>query len=463
VCPPRLARRPRRTPAAAADELHQESARWPGMTVQTSEGERSVSGPFDLAYRTLSPEQAQVYRLLGSLPVADFDAGTAAATVQNSDIGPVLAHLVRCSLLEATPDGRYHLHDLVRLHARGCAEQQTPQPQRQEALRRYVTHFLALTTMADHAIQADRLRIADLSTLLHGAPDPFAQAGPQAAQLALAWLEAERVSVLEALRTAVQHGWDTLAWPLAEAFTVLFHHHRHLADWRESLQLGVDAAVAADEAAAEARLRSMLSRPLLDLGQDDLASEHLETAVLRADQSGNLLLRASVQEFLGRYWERHDLPRAVAVFELSMRLNREARDRRGTALAAFFLGRAQGAAGSPDEAAGTLRWAVEEFEELGDTRLAARARSALGEVRDRLGDSTGARADLERAVADLRSSQAFHYEAQTRIVLAGVIERSAGNQDTVRSHLVRALEVYEEGGSPDADAVRRRLQDLAGA
>ena len=459
----RLAMHPGLTLGAVADELHDESARLPGMTVQTSEGERSVSGPFDVAYHALDPEQARVYRLLGTLPVTGFDTGTAAATAQTPDIRPVLAHLVRCSLLEATPDGRYHLHDLVRLHARSRAEQHTPPPEREEALRRFVTHFLALTAMADRAIQADRLRIADLSALLDGAPDPFGEAGPQAADLALGWLEAERASILAALRTAVRHGWSALAWPLAEAFTVLFHRHRHLADWRESLLLGVDAAVEADNGAAEARLRSMLSRPLLDLGQDDLASEHLETAVLRAEESGNLLLRASVQEFLGRYWERHDLARAVAVFERSLRLNREARDRRGTALAGLFLGRVQGLAGHPEQAVGTLEWAVGEFEELKDVRMAARARGALGEVRARLGDSAGARRDLESAVAGLRSSEAFHYEAQTRIALARVIERSGGDPAAVRAHLDRALEIYEQGGSPDADTVRRRLEDLSGS
>ncbi|MDH6577704.1 NB-ARC domain-containing protein [Kitasatospora sp. MAP5-34] len=461
----RLAMQPHLTLAAVAHELSDESARLSAMTVRTTEGESSVSSAFELAYRTLTPDQAGLYRVLGVLPTPSFDAGAVAAAVgaETSAVQLQLAELVRTSLLEATPDGRYHLHDLVRLHARQCAQRDATEEERAEAVRRLVTHYLALTALADRAIRADRLRIADLRELLRDAPDPFAQAGPAAGRLALAWLEAERASILAVLRAGLRHGLYRQTWQLAEAFTALFLHHRHLGDWRESLQLGVDAAVADDngkgDPAAEARLRSLLSRPLLDLGEDDRASRELETAVLRADESGRLLLRASVQEFLGRYWERRDPTRAVAVFEESLRLNREVPDRRGAAVAGFFLGCALDADGRTEEAAATLRWVIEEFDSLADEdrRMAARALAALGRVRARLGDTDGARSDLERAVEALRATDASHYEARTRIALADLLEGTTGDRGGARGHLVRALEIFEQGGSPDADELRRRI------
>ncbi|WP_327070292.1 NB-ARC domain-containing protein [Kitasatospora sp. NBC_01302] len=462
----RLSMQPHLTLASVARELEDDAARLSVMTLQTPGGERSVSGAFDLAYRSLAPEQAWLYRLLGILPTPSFDAGAVAAAggLETAAVQRLMAQLVRASLLEATADGRYHLNDLVRLHARHCAELETPEAEQATALSRLVTHYLALTALADRAVQADRLRIADLRDLLRDAPDPFAQAGQEAGQLALAWLEAERGNVLAVLRAARRQALDRQAWQLAEAFTALFLHHRHLGDWCDSLRLGVDAAIADRAVAAEARLRSLLSRPLLDLGEDDRASAELETAVVRAEESGHPLLRASVQEFLGRYWERHDPARAVTVFELSLRLNHEAQDPRGVAVASYFLGCAQDAAGSPEAACVTLRRVITQFESLGppDRRMAARALAALGRARARLGEVEGARGDLERAAEALRNADATHYEARARIALADLIERTTADRAGARRHRARALEIFEAGGSPEAEDLRRRLAEEDG-
>ncbi|MEU8567237.1 NB-ARC domain-containing protein [Streptomyces pathocidini] len=427
--------------------------------------ERSMSAVLGLAYHDLPEEAARLYRLLGWVPGRTFDAGTAAAAAgTDSDAAQdLLDTLEAASLLDATEDGRYRFHDLVRLHARETAAETGPggeaDPGREgrAVIARVTTHYLALTAFADRAVREDRLRIADLSELLRQGANPFAEAGRASA---LAWTAAERPNIMATLRAAAEQGADGEVWPLAEAFTVLFLHHRHLGDWKESLELGAAAAARAGEPAAEARLRSLLSRPLLDLGEDDRAHEELQTAVARADASGHPVLRASVREFLGRYWDRADPARAIAVHREALDLNTAAGERRGAAIAAYFLGAAQDAAGDHTTALATLRGARGELLELGDARMAARAAAAIGLAHGHLDEPSAARDELREAVQVLREQDAHHYEAQALVALADLVPRTGEGPATVREYLARAVEIHEEGGSPAAEALRERLNRL---
>ncbi|MEV0265017.1 NB-ARC domain-containing protein [Streptomyces sp. NPDC050617] len=453
----RLAASPRLTMTALAAELADETKRLTGMALR---GEHSVSAALGPAYRELEPAAARLYRLLGRLPARTFDDGTAAvaADLAPADTGPLLDDLVTAGLLDVTPEGRYRQHDLVRLHARERAAEEEPQTALRALTERVVTHYLALTALADRAIRADRLRIADLDGFLSGAPDPFADADQAAGPQPLEWLEAERANILAVLREAARHGLHTPVWQLAEAFTVLFLHRRHLAEWKESLELGAASATESVVPAAEARLRSLLSRPLMDLGAYDRARTELEAAVACADVSGHTVLRASVQEFSGRYWDRFDPARAMAAYRLSLELNTEAGEERGAAIAAYFLGCAQDAGGDHRGALETLRGAYERLTERGDARMAARALAALGAAHDHAGDTGEATRALTAAARVLREVDATHYEAQALVLLADIEERTGGGRAAVRAHLARALEIYSAGGSPEAETLRERLE-----
>ncbi|MEV0277758.1 NB-ARC domain-containing protein [Streptomyces sp. NPDC050610] len=477
----RLVASPRLTMTRLADELADETRRLTGMALRGEKrgegrgeqrGEHSVSAVLGPAYRELEPAAARLYRLLGWLPARTFDHGTAAvaADLGPADAEPLLDDLVAASLLDVTPEGRYRQHDLVRLHARERAAEEEPEAGRRALTERVVTHYLALTALADRAIRADRLRVADLDGFLSGAPDPFADADADAdadTDLAagpppLAWLEAERANILAVLREAARYGLHTPVWQLAEAFTVLFLHHRHLADWKETLEIGAAAATESVAPAAEARLRSLLSRPLMDLGAYDRARTELEAAVACADVSGHTVLRASVQEFSGRYWDRFDPARAMAAYQLSLDLNTEAGEGRGAAIAAYFLGCARDAGGDHRGALDTLRDAYERLAERGDSRMAARALAAMGAAHDHAGETAAAVRALTEAARVLREGDATHYEAQALVLLADVEERTGGGRAAVRAHLTRAFEIYSAGGSPAAEALWARLEGLEG-
>ncbi|MFH8985072.1 ATP-binding protein [Streptomyces varsoviensis] len=477
----RLAASPRLTMTALAGELADETRRLSGMALRGTRGgqhaanaanahsaygarrgEHSVSAVLGPAYRGLEPPAARLYRLLGLLPARTFDLGTAAvaAGLDPSDAEPLLADLIEAGLLDVTPEGRFRQHDLVRLHARERAAEEEPEGARRALAERVVTHYLALTAFADRAIRADRLRVADLDAFLRGAPDPFAAgaAGPAP----LDWLEAERPNILAVLRDAAGHALHTPVWQLAEVFTVLFLHRRHLADWRESLEIGAASATAAVVPAAEARLRSLLSRPLMDLGAYDRARTELEAAAACADVCGHTVLRASVQEFSGRYWDRFDPARAMAAYQLSLDLNTAAGEERGAAIAAYFLGCARDAGGDHRGALDTLRGAYDRLTACGDGRMAARALAALGAAHDHAGETEAATRALTEAARVLREGDATHYEAQALVVLADIVERTGGERATVRAHLTRAYEIYAAGGGLAAEELRERLDALGG-
>ncbi|KNB54441.1 hypothetical protein [Streptomyces caatingaensis] len=454
----RLAVEPGLTMGRLAGELADETRRLTGLSLRE---ERSVSAVLSIAYRGLPPDAARAYRLWGLIPGRTFDAGTAAAAagVGVAEAEALLRALAGASLLDAAGDGRHRFHDLVRLHARERAEDEEPEPVRRAVVERVTTHYLALTAFADLAVRRDRLRIAELDAFLRDVADPFAgDAGPSP----LAWLDAERHNILAVLRQARRDGLHRHVWQLAEVFTVLFLNRRHLSEWRESLELGAASAADAFVPAAEARLRSLLSRPLMDLEAYERAREELEKAEACAEVSGHTVLRASVAEFGGRYWDRFDPPRAIAAYRRSVELNLEAGEPRGVAIATYFLGCAQDAAGRTDEALRTLRAAREGLSGLAvpDRRMAARATAALGDAYGHAGDSAAAVAAWTEAAGELEAVGAAYYEARVRLRLARALEDAGVAPGAVLPHVARALEIHEAGGSGEAGELRawaRRL------
>ncbi|MFE3650323.1 NB-ARC domain-containing protein [Streptomyces sp. NPDC059152] len=456
VAAARLVMHPRLPVAALADELADDRRR---LDALRRGGERTVSTVFGVAYAGLPAPAARLYRLLGLHPGRHWDAGSAAAAAGTTAdrAAEQLDVLETASLVAVTPDGRYGFHDLVRLHARELAVQEDDEAERTAAVARIVDHLLTRAAQADLAVMGRRMRIGSYTDRLGEADRATAFAGRQEA---LDWLDAWRGELLSAQQTAADHGWHRRVWELAEAMTALFLNRRYLNDWVRSGDLGARHAAADGNPAAEARLRTLLSRPLMDRDELRRARRELETAVARADESGHTLLRASVREFHGRYWDRCDPARAVTTYEEAMVFYRAAGDERGIAIGRYFMGCAQHAVGRTEEARATLEDAYDGFMAIDDQRMGARALAAIGGVLRELGQGAEAVAALEEAVAMLRERGAVHYEAQVCETLAELAEER-GDHERWRRHLTRALEIYEAGGGPRAVELRRRLTGAA--
>ncbi|MCB5907208.1 tetratricopeptide repeat protein [Streptomyces pinistramenti] len=456
VAAARLVTHPRLSVEALAGELADEHRRLDALRVGK---DRAVAAVFGMAYDGLPEEDARLYRVLGIYPGRRWDAETAAAAA-GTTLGQAqeqLDSLETASLVTAAADGRYDFHDLVRLHAREQAIRVESEQERAAVVRRAVDHLLIRAGQADRAVMAGRMRIGRYVERL-GEADEALSFGSRGE--ALDWMDSWRGELLSAQRAAAAHGWHRPAWELAEALTALYLNRRYLNDWAESGELGAAEAAADGNPAAEARLRALLSRPLMDRDELDRARAELETALARADESGHTLLRASVREFYGRYWDRCEPSRAIATYEEAMTFYREAGDERGIAIGLYFMGCAQAAAGRTEEALGTLQDAYDRFLTIDDRRMGARALAAIGGVQRGLGHTDEALRVLEEAVGMLRERGAVHYEAHAREVLAEIAEEQ-GDREAWRRHVTRALEIYEAGGGPRAEDLRRRLEASA--
>ncbi|APU16147.1 MULTISPECIES: ATP-binding protein [Actinoalloteichus] len=456
VAAARLTARPHATVASLVAELADERRR---LRALSSRGERTVSTVFDHAYRSLPAEAALVYRRLGLLPGPDASVDTAAlaADVDESTARSALAVLVDANLVTEEPGERYRLHDLVRLHARERAAGEEPASARAELLDRLVGQRLGLVAAADRAVMGARTRIADHEALLTDVDDPFT--GPRGAALALDWLTGERACLLALLRAVAEQGWDERTWQLAEAMVPLYLHRRYLADWIEASDLGATAARRAGHPAAEARLRSLVSRAYTELSEHDRAGAELDTALRLAEQAGRPALLASVWEFIGRHRDVVDPPGALTAYRRSIELNEQAGESRGAALGAYFLGCALAAADRPADALAELRRAADQLAALGDRRMVGRVLIALGSLHRLLGEHDTAAEELGEAVELFEERGAIHYEAQARRALADLAE-TRGDRQGARAQLSRVLAVEVETGGPAVAELRERLAAL---
>lgn len=115
----RLRSRPHWPIAHLAERLSRERHRLAELRV----GDLDVRATFVVSYRNLTPGEAALFRRLGIVPAAEFDAHLAGALASDEadeadEADLVLESLADAHLIEAATPGRYRIHDLLRLFAR---------------------------------------------------------------------------------------------------------------------------------------------------------------------------------------------------------------------------------------------------------------------------------------------------------------------------------------------------------
>ena len=423
-----------------------------------------VTAAFEVAYRDLPGPAGPVYRLLGLLPGAtaasaglEFGADliAAASALEEVTARAALEQLRRRGLVEATAEsGRFRVHGLVRSHALHLAAAAPDDPA--AVLAAIARHQLALVARADRVLFASRLRFTPDAVAAQAGRSPFLETGEKA----LAWLDRENASLVATIRALVEQNraaFDELAWMLAESLTALFLHHRYLASWYESGTLGARAAERAGQIGVAARLMSLTSRAMTDLGRHEEAANATAKAVSLAEalveQSGEIedarrhrLLLASVWEFRGRVLERSDANQAVAAYRRARDLNQAIGERRGEALALFFLGNCLFAGGEDEQSAVSLEEARELFTTAvaggPDRRMLARTRAALGRVLARQGHRDAAIEALTGAVSELDAIGAWSYQAASLEELAELVQ-ARGQADLAQEYRARGQSIRE--------------------
>ncbi|MFC4564934.1 hypothetical protein ACFO4E_24000 [Nocardiopsis mangrovi] len=419
---------------------------------------------FNVAYDGLTAEAAALYRALGCWPGSAFDLALAATAGRGEPgaVADLLAALSRAELIaEADTEGRFRFaHGLLRLHAADLALEHDGAETRDTVLTDCLDAYAATLAHADAAVMGPRLRTVDLTAVTAGVPDPFGGDRGRA----LRWLNAERDTILIAVRVAVRRGLDTRAYRIAELATALYLNHRYLADWVETGTQGADAARRQGAGAAEARLRSLVSRPLTDLGRTDDAREQLERALHLVRDEDDLLLAASVHEFHGRFANTVDKHAALDAFARARRLNERSHHPqapRGLALARYFAGHTWLELPDPGRAIAELEDAVAAFEALepADLRMAARARGSLAAAYAAAGLMEDAVAACTAAVEALHARDNPYYEAEN-LERLGLFRADMEQTGEAREHWSRARDLFAEMNSPRAARVQARIDAL---
>uniref|UniRef100_UPI00117FA7B5 tetratricopeptide repeat protein n=1 Tax=Streptomyces griseus TaxID=1911 RepID=UPI00117FA7B5 len=406
----RLAGRPHWTLAALADELADERGRLACLDVDDT----GVAAALRLTVQHLPPEAVHQFARLGHHPGGPVDPYAAAALAGTDPVAAAAAleRLAAAHLVAETAPGRWVLHDLVRLYARGLDPASAHE---------------ALTGVLDHCI-ATALAAADTAepggepcfVLPDGYRKPAAVRDFADRAEAMRWLAAERENLALAAVAAREAGLEDRAWRiiLLQWPQVVW---RVRDNWAPLLELALESARAGKDSYAESRVLTLLGWVLTEEGRTTEAAAVLERSPVLAREAGDplgeataLINLAVVQAELG------ELPTALENCARAVELCREEEDRHTEMLGLQHLARMRLTAHRPQEALDCARAALDlgpEHEEAVRRSLllavCGEARIALGEEEDGIRLLDRAAQEAEKAGYDDGAVQAL--EALLRV------------------------------------------------
>ncbi|MEV6232643.1 tetratricopeptide repeat protein [Saccharopolyspora shandongensis] len=437
-----------------ASELHDERDRLDALDVGGRTGIRAV---FSWSYRTLSPDAARLFRLLGLPTSPDISLGAAAALagVDQRRVRRVLAELCRTRLLNRQAGDRYVFHDLLRAYARERAHNDDTEQERTAAFQRLLDHYLYSTYAASQRLSPAR-RLPDLDYT-----DKQLQRDFTTSDEALAWWDAEHPSVLATIRQAVTLRLPRGPW-LAHVATYPYKLRGLIDEFKASSTEGLKGAQEIGDQHAKARL-------LMDLGTAYFLRRELETAIRYQQSAGNLY-----DELGEHHWEAVT---HVIIGEISLDLKRYADAAASARNALQIQDNSDSPPIDPGAADTVLGLALahlgnytEAFNHLHRSLDIARGPLSRGYALTNLGTAYLRAGNIDEAAQTYRQAVEHRRAIGHRLGEATSLKKlgealhERGDHEGTREAWEAALEILEELGHPDAENVRTHLNRLdAGA
>ncbi|MBM7775950.1 tetratricopeptide (TPR) repeat protein [Actinokineospora baliensis] len=431
-----------------AEELRQE--RLDALT-DDEDPTAAVRVVFSLSYRTLQPDVARLFRLLGVAPGADIglDAVAALADLPVAAARRLLDALVNAHLVREDSPKRYRFHDLLRVYA---AERAAEDQERAEALRRLLTWYAQVADAAARVFAPNFTRI-DIG--LPGPRRPLPTFAGRAE--ALHWCDLERANLVDAVGQAERAGELTLAWQLPVTMFGDFLVRRPLNDWVETHLVALRAAEAAEQPLALAWLHTSIALAYRGLRDYTTALEHFNLAREGWQELGERWAQAwalrdigDVQHLLG------DVTSAVATLSEALELHIAEGDSFGEATALRLLGAAQDSLGDYEAALASLQRSLEIRKEHGDQRNVAMVYTALSGVHNSMDDPTTALDYATQALPIAETLDDWHTEARAHDALGDALAK-LDRVAEAREHWEAALVLLQKLADPDTDTVQRKL------
>jgi tetratricopeptide (TPR) repeat protein/transcriptional regulator with XRE-family HTH domain len=419
-----LRHHPSWTPAGRAAELAAAADRLDAMATENL----SVAAAFDLSYADLTGDQQRLFRRLAMHPGAEID-GYAGAALDGTDLPAArrgLEDLYDHHLLTEPAAGRYRLHDLIRAHARTLAGLRDPDHDRDQATERLLDYY-------EHTAAGANALIARARPVPAGANQATPTAVPALADLnhALAWLRAERASLLACLDLATRTGQHAHVVSLTAGLSELWQRD---GPWTEAI------------------------------------TQHI-AAIAAAQQLGDRLGHANALNDLGIMRRlTGDYPAAVQAHQQALDIYRDLGHRPGEANGLSSLAVVLYLTGYYPAAAQALERAVHIYRQSGDQLGEADVLNRLGDVLQQISDFPAAAQDLERALGIYRDLGHRPGEANALSSLAVVLDLTGHYAEAVQAH-EQALDIYRGLGHRLGEAnalyalarVLRRMGDYSGA
>jgi tetratricopeptide (TPR) repeat protein/transcriptional regulator with XRE-family HTH domain len=439
------AARPGTPLATLAAELADEGARL-DLLDGGGDPRGAVASVFSWSYRHLPADAAQMFRLLGLHPGADWDRYAAAALTAASvpQASRVLGVLARAHLIQPASLSRYGLHDLLRAYAAGLATTLDSDAGRRAALTRLFDYYVAACAAAMDCYSPAGRRPGSPA-----ASTPVPEFSDVAA--AVAWLKAELATLTAVAAYTAGHGWPGHTVVLAATLDRYLeggHHAEGLAICSHALS----AARRTGDRAAQARALIGLGQFHRRQGHYLQAADCLRQALAQAREGDDQPGQARALTNLGAisFGQGH-YQQALAHCQEALGLFRELGDQVGEAGALTSMGLVYAAQGYYQQAAGQHQQAVAVAREAGHRSREAAALTNFGEACYGQGYYAQA-ADYSQQALTLARELGDQYVETYALTALGAACCRRGRYAQAADYSQQALTLARELGDRDGEA-----------
>jgi tetratricopeptide (TPR) repeat protein/transcriptional regulator with XRE-family HTH domain len=497
------AARPHSSLASLVTELADQQRRL-DLLGAAGDSRTAVRAVFSWSYRHLDPAVARAFRLAGLHPGPDLDRYTLAALTGRplEEADRALDLLARGYLIQPAGPDRYNLHDLLRGYAAEQAGRHDSPAERHAALTRLFDYYLQAAGAA-----MDTLHPAER----HRRPvrPPAAAPLPPLASPdeALAWLDAQRATLVEVVAHTAAHGWPGHAIALSSTVFRYLDIGGHFPESLSIFTCAIDAAHRAGDQVAEATALNSLgtvhqiqgrldpasdcfrrslalyrqagdpagpSYPLSNLGfiaswvgHSDEARRLYRQALEVARAAGDRTAQVYHLTRLAGFDQRQGITeRGLGYLRQALSLSQQTGHRDGESMALIVLARAVADRGQYEQAAAHLERAIVVCRQTGDRIAESAALVLLGDAERRQGRHAQALQRYQEALAQCRLTnnrlrQVHAYNGLGRALLA------AGQHDQASDMFAAALslarQIGEQAGQDDAqDGLRESAASRSG-
>lgn len=405
----------------------------------------SVAAAFDLSYQDLSADQQRLFRYLGLHSGNDIDA-YAAAALTGTDLATSrrnLEALYDQHLLSEPAHGRYHLHDLIREHARALAATD-PLSERDAATDRILDFYVhTASTAIRHVARRQPVASVKPPTAAPDLPDR---------ETAVAWLSAERLNLHAAADQAASCGRPGHAIAISGVIHGYLCSYGH---WDQALALhrtALDAARQAGDRCAEPSVLTDLGVVQRLTGATSSALSSFAAALDLCRDLGDRPGEADALNELGVTQYVTGDPASVASLSRAVDAYRALGDRSSEGAALNDLGIAQMESGDVRAAAVGFTQALELHRSLGDRLWEANALNNIGAVQRMTGDYLAAAASHGQALELYRNLGNQLGEANA-LNNMGIVQYLTGDYVSAAASHTKALELYRTLGNRFGEAM----------